>query len=368
VVGEQVLQPSCGALAVRRDAHDRHPPLQHSGPQASHADLAFVVVVFQGGDLHQGRGVRLTGRAGELPQDGLEERRQIAGDGLRAVASAALQADGVDDREVGLLVAGAQFQEQVEGSVEGLVRAGEGAIHLVDHDDDPQAERQRLAQDEAGLGHRAFDSVDEQQRAVDHVEDALDLAAEVGVAGRVDDVDLDPVPGDGGVLGQDGDPALALQGVGVEDAFAGEGAFPEDFGLLEHAVDQRGLAVVNMGNNGDIAEIGAYLSHRGLFGLNPEDWLRPCLAARRSSGDGLCRSHGCLSMTDFGVKLANRGRGAGPPAITLPAGDPEQARRYGRDAYRRSMAAMLRTASAGGKSGGWLFNRASAKSSTMSWY
>ena len=44
--------------------------------------------------------------------------------------------------------------------------------------------------DEPRLRHRPLDRVDQQQHAVDHAEHALDLAAEVGVARRVDDVDL----------------------------------------------------------------------------------------------------------------------------------------------------------------------------------
>ena len=52
-----------------------------------------------------------------------------------------------------------------------------------------QAELQRLAEHELGLRHGAFGGVDQQHHAVDHRQDALDLAAEVGVAGRVDDVD-----------------------------------------------------------------------------------------------------------------------------------------------------------------------------------
>ena len=46
-------------------------------------------------------------------------------------------------------------------------------------------------QHEAGLRQRAFGGVDQQHDAVDHRQRALHLAAEVGVAGRVDDVDLD---------------------------------------------------------------------------------------------------------------------------------------------------------------------------------
>ena len=54
-----------------------------------------------------------------------------------------------------------------------------------------QAQRQRLAGHELGLRHRAFGRIDQQDDAVDHRQDALDLAAEIGVAGRVDDVDAD---------------------------------------------------------------------------------------------------------------------------------------------------------------------------------
>ena len=75
---------------------------------------------------------------------------------------------------------------------------------------------QRLAQHEAGLRQRALAGVDEQQHAVDHGQAALDLAAEVGVAGGVDDVDGDRVAVGrlvvhGGVLGEDRDALLPLQ-------------------------------------------------------------------------------------------------------------------------------------------------------------
>ena len=41
---------------------------------------------------------------------------------------------------------------------------------------------QRPAEDEAGLGHGALGGVHQQDHAVDHLQDALHLAAEVGMA------------------------------------------------------------------------------------------------------------------------------------------------------------------------------------------
>ena len=57
------------------------------------------------------------------------------------------------------------------------------------------AHLERLLEHEAGLRHGAFGGIDQQQHAVHHVHHALDLAAEIGVAGRVDDVDLDRLLG-----------------------------------------------------------------------------------------------------------------------------------------------------------------------------
>ena len=68
---------------------------------------------------------------------------------------------------------------------------------------------------------------------------------------------LVPATLQGDVLGQDGDAALAFQIVGVEDARAAPAAqlLAELPGLLEHLVDQRRLAVVDVGDDGHISQI-----------------------------------------------------------------------------------------------------------------
>ena len=101
----------------------------------------------------------------------------------------ALARHAVDDREVELVDVGVEVEEQLLDVVDDLGDAGVGAVDLVDHEDHRQLGLERLAQHEAGLRERALGGVDEQQHAVDHRQRPLDLAAEVGVAGRVDDVD-----------------------------------------------------------------------------------------------------------------------------------------------------------------------------------
>ena len=118
-----------------------------------------------------------------------------------------------------------------------------------------QADLQRLAEHELGLRHRAFGGIDQQHRAVDHVEDALDLAAEIGMARRVDDVDARVLPDERGHLGEDGDAALALEVVRIHGALGDLLVVAEGAGLGEQPVDQGGLAMIDMGDDGDVAQV-----------------------------------------------------------------------------------------------------------------
>ncbi len=127
-------------------------------------------------------------------------------------------------------------------------------VDLVDHHDGSQALCQGLARDEACLWHRSFDRIDEQQHAVHHRQYPLDFAAEVGVAGRIDDVDARAAILDGAVLGEDGDAALALDVVGIHDALAHPFVGRKGPRLVQQAVDQRGLAVVDVRDDGDVAD------------------------------------------------------------------------------------------------------------------
>ena len=57
----------------------------------------------------------------------------------------------------------------------------------------------------------------------------------------------------GRVLGKNGDAALAFQIVRVHDALGHGLVVAESAALAEHGVNQRGLAVVHVGDDGDIA-------------------------------------------------------------------------------------------------------------------
>ena len=161
-----------------------------------------------------------------------------------------------------------QAEQQVSGFADDFGDTGVGTVGLVDAQDDRQLRLKRLAQHETGLRQRAFGCVDEQHHAVNHRDAALDLAAEIGVARGIDHVDGDAVRFtvlrreragvlDRRVLGENGDALLTFQIVGIHDTIRNFLTFVEHVGLLEHGVNQGGLAVIDVRYDCHITDITA---------------------------------------------------------------------------------------------------------------
>jgi len=73
------------------------------------------------------------------------------------------------------------------------------------------------------------------------------------MTGSIDDVDLHIVVEDGRVLGQNRDAALALQLVGVHHPFYVMFVGAKSAALLQHGIDQSSFAMIDVRNNGDVA-------------------------------------------------------------------------------------------------------------------
>ncbi len=159
----------------------------------------------------------------------------------------------VDDGEVQLVHGCVQIDEQVVHLVQHFLDARVGAVDLVDDNQRRQPPLERLAEHEPGLGQRPLRGVDEQHHRIDHRQRALDLAAEVSVAGRVDDVDQGVAIMDGGILGQNRNPALALEVGVVHGALGDPLVAPECAALPQQAVHQGRFPMVDVGDDGDIA-------------------------------------------------------------------------------------------------------------------
>jgi hypothetical protein len=81
------------------------------------------------------------------------------------------------------------------------------------------------------------------------------------MTGRIDDVDVGVAVIDRTVFGEDRDPALALEVIAVHHPFRKVLVLGEGAGLDQQLVDQRGLAVVDVGDDRDVALGSDRLGH-----------------------------------------------------------------------------------------------------------
>ncbi len=228
-----------GAQRAVEDARDGQPPEVIAVIEIRHQDLQ--------------RAIGVAGGRRDGLHDGIEQRLQILTGGVRVRRRRAQPGIGIQNRKIEQFLGRVEIDEQVVNFVQHFLGTRVGAVNLVDHHDRRQLGFQRLAQHIARLRQRALAGVHQEHDAVHHLERAFHLAAEIAVAGRVHDVDLDVVVKNGRVLGQDGDAALALQFVGIHDAVHQLLVGAKYAALAEHGVHQRGLAVVDVGDDGDVA-------------------------------------------------------------------------------------------------------------------
>ncbi len=194
----------------------------------------------------------VAGRRRHMPDDRLEQRREIRRRHIEIHRGDTLARRCIDNRRVELGLVRLQLNEQIEHLVMDPQRVGARPIDLVDHDDRRAAQRERLPQHEARLRHRTIECIHHQQHTVDHTQDPFDLAAEIGVARRIHDVDLRAMPPDRRVLGQNRDAPLPLERIGIHDPLFHDLILAERASLAQHLVHQGRFPMVDVRDDGDI--------------------------------------------------------------------------------------------------------------------
>ena len=228
----------------------------------------------------------LEGRRGRHFYEKIEEGPQIRAGLLESAGRRPGLGVRVHDREVNLVRVRAEIDEQLIDLVEHLGRPGVAAVDLVDGDHHGQSARHRLLKDITRLGQGPFGRVDEQQNAVDQQQGPFDLAAEVGVPRRIHDIQPDAVVVDRRLLGQDRDALLTFEIHRVEDPVDQRLVRAEGACLSQHPIHQGGLAVVNVGDDRDVAQVPAHARVLGCVGdrgvdAREREGMRPVGHGRR---------------------------------------------------------------------------------------
>ena len=139
---------------------------------------------------------------------------------------------------------------------------GAGKVDLVDDGEDVQVVLQGEIDVRERLSLDALCGVHDEDRSVARGEGTADLIVKIHMSGRVDQVEnvLDAVPGlidEAHCLALDRNAALALKVHVVQDLVLHLAA-REEPGLLDHAVRERGLAVIDVGNDAEVPRPLAY--------------------------------------------------------------------------------------------------------------
>jgi hypothetical protein len=172
-------------------------------------------------------------------------------DGLEHVVDAGALLGRAEDRFVGV-----ESQILVD-LLPDLFDVGRRQIDLVDHRHQLQVVLQRQVEVGQGLSLHPLGGVDQQQRPFARHQGAPHLVREIDMAGGVDQVELVLLAvlglvDEGHGVALDGDAALALDVHRVENLIAELAVF-DPTTALDQAIGQRGLAVVDVGDDAEIA-------------------------------------------------------------------------------------------------------------------
>src|SRR5207237_449521 len=185
----------------------------------------------------------------------LKERRHVFVVFVQFAYGKTVLRAGVNNREIKLLIRRFQFDEKIENLVQDFVRARVFSVDLVDDNNRLQFVLQRLAQDKTRLRLWSIVRIDNKQHAVHHFHDPLNFAAEIGVTGRIDDVDPIAVPLESCVLRANRDPFLTLEIHRIHHALFNLLIGAKRARLAQQLIDQRCLAVIDVRYNGNITNL-----------------------------------------------------------------------------------------------------------------
>ena len=229
------------------DSPDRNPPGVLRPVQVGHQQLQWSLGI--------------TSWRGHAIKDLVQQRNHTTLIVFGGISRPPISTRRVEHGEVECLIVGPQRHQQIKDFIEDPIGISIRAIALVDDHHQTQTEPQSLLQDEAGLGHRSFMGIHQEEGTIRHTKHPFHLTAEVGVTWGIQNVDPDGLAGvrpglgdvvHGTIFGQNGDSAFTLQRVGIHDAGGVLGG--PDPSLGQNRIHQGGLAMIDVCDDGHITE------------------------------------------------------------------------------------------------------------------
>ena len=257
--GEEGADMVAADLGAVSDGY-RHALFGGAPGQTADGYFTQIIIGFQGGHHNLQAAVGIHIGAGAVFKNGIEEGSQVLAFIIHMELGNAVSGRAVNQREIQLVIICFQFDEEVQNFAFHVRNTLVRTVDLIDDNDRFQLMFQCLSEDVLGLGHRAFMGVYQKEYAVYHVQDTFHFAAEVSMPWGINDVDFNTIVHDGSVLCQNGNASFPFQRVGVHDTFCYFLVVPENMTLFQHGIDKGRLAMVDMGDNGNVADIFSFHS------------------------------------------------------------------------------------------------------------
>ena len=182
----------------------------------------------------------------------LEKRLEVRSHLVRVIGRTAKSARTENNGAVELFLGRVKVEQKLQNLVHNLVVACVGAVGFVHNDNNLVTKLQRFLKNEARLRHRTLEAVHEQQNAVYHLQNTLNLSRKIRVSGSIDNINFHAVVHTGRVLRENCNSALALKVVVVHNAVVHNLIVAKRAALLQHLVYERCFSVVNMRDYRDI--------------------------------------------------------------------------------------------------------------------
>ena len=235
--------------------------LDSAALNATDSNSTNKLVVIDGGNQHLEGLFRLYLGGGNVIQNGFKQRLQIGADNVGRIRSSTLTAGAEQHGRIKLILGGVQIQQKFQNLIHNLVDTLVGTIDLINHNDNTMTQLQSFAQNKTGLRHGAFGGIHQQNNAVDHLQNTFNLAAKVGVARGINNINFGVFILDSRVFCQNGNSALSFQVIGIHHAIDHRLILAVDTALFEHLIHQRRFTVVDVGNDSNISQIIANHCH-----------------------------------------------------------------------------------------------------------
>ena len=224
-------------------------------------DTTNEFVVVDGGYENLHICIRITLRCRDEVEDGLEERCHILLLIVEVLDRITFSCRSEDEGAVKLFIRSIEVHEELENFVLNFEGTCVRTVKLVNADENRKLQSHSLHQNELGLGHNTFESINYKNRTINHLQDTLNFATEVSMARSIDDVDLGVAIGYCGILGQDGDSTFTLDVVGIHDTVLDVLVLTEYTALFKEFIYESCLTVIDVCNNCNVTNVVSGLKH-----------------------------------------------------------------------------------------------------------